>query len=214
VLHTESVSPLLLKTLQAIFSNDKMGHFVLVGGTALSLRIGHRKSIDIDLFTNEKPDFGSLPDDFLAMGIQLQVNSRFAGGLFGFVDGIKADFIRHDYPWVGKVDSIDGIRIASLQDIAAMKLNAIVGNGSRLKDYVDLAFMSSLMSLNEMLDSYEKKYPDINAVMALKSLCYFDDIDHSVQIELLRGKHEWNRVKSRIIDMVDRPYTIFPSFVS
>jgi hypothetical protein len=86
-----------------------------------------------------------------------------------------------------------------------MKLNAISGNGTRLKDFVDIAFLSGYMTLAEMLGYYEKKYPNINGVMALKSLCYFDDIDFSVPIEYINAAIKWETIKNRIEAMVRKP---------
>lgn len=86
-----------------------------------------------------------------------------------------------------------------------MKLNAIAGNGTRLKDFVDIAYLSGYMSLASMLDCYEKKYPDINGVMALKSLCYFNDIDFNVDIQYVSNGMKWEIIKTRILDMVQNP---------
>lgn len=86
-----------------------------------------------------------------------------------------------------------------------MKLTAISGNGSRVKDFVDIAFLSGYMTLSDMLSHYEKKYPNINGVMALKSLCYFDDIDFSVTIEYTNPAINWEMLKARVLKMVRNP---------
>ena len=141
-----------------------------------------------------------------------QQQNRFKGGLLGHIDNIKVEFIRHAYPWVVEPELIENIRIASLEDIAAMKLNAISGNGTRLKDFVDIAFLSGYMSLSDMIGHYEKKYPNINGVMALKSLCYFDDIDFSVDIEYVNRKKTWAEIKDRITEIVQNPEKQFSLF--
>lgn len=176
----------------------------------MSLRIGARKSIDIDLFTS-----GDFPGDKLVEFLEenafdFRQQSRFKGGLLGHIDNIKVDFIRHAYPWVVQPELKEGIRMASLQDIAAMKLNAISGIGSRLKDFVDIAFLSGYMTLADMLGYYEKKYPNINGVMALKSLCYFDGIDFSIAIEYINPAMNWEILKTRIEEMVRTPGKRFP----
>lgn len=205
MLHKETVRPEFLSLLYRLTVAEPLKNFVLVGGTALSLRIGNRKSLDIDLFTA-----GDFPGDSLIAFLEenafnFRQQSRFKGGLLGHIDNIKVDFIRHGYPWVQQPELIDGIRIASLEDIAAMKLNAISGNGSRIKDFVDIAFLSGYMTLSDMLSHYEKKYPNINGVMALKSLCYFDDIDFSVTIEYTNPAINWEMLKARILKMVRNP---------
>ena len=130
----------------------------------------------------------------------------------GYINSIKTDFIRHAYPWIDPPEKMDGLVIASLKDLAAMKLNAIVGSGSRLKDFVDVAFLSANFSLSEMMDFYEMKYPDINGLMAMKSLCYFDDIDFTVGIEYIGKERSWEEVKERLIQMVADPGKNFPAF--
>ncbi|MBK8698272.1 MAG: nucleotidyl transferase AbiEii/AbiGii toxin family protein [Saprospiraceae bacterium] len=199
MLHKETVSPLLLDILRRLFSFRELDQFVLVGGTALSLRIGHRKSIDIDLFTNGVFPADTLPDFFRDNGFEFRQQSGFKGGIFGYISNIKADFIRHAYPWVTPPEMIEDIRIASVADIAAMKLNAITGSGKRLKDFADVAYLSVYMSLAEMLDYYENKYPDINGMMAVKSLCYHDDIDFSITIDFMDNSMNWVKIKSRIL---------------
>lgn len=210
MLRKETVDPVLLELLQKLLSFHELDDFVLVGGTALSLRIGNRKSIDIDLFTTA--DFpGDMLSEFLGEnGFDFKQQSRFKGGLLGHINNIKVDFIRHAYPWVTPPENIEGIRIACLEDIAAMKLNAISGNGTRLKDFVDIAYLSGYMSLSEMLNHYEKKYPNVNGVMALKSLCYFDDIDFNVSVEYVNAGMNWDLVKKRILGMVHNPEKQFP----
>ncbi|MBK8698226.1 MAG: nucleotidyl transferase AbiEii/AbiGii toxin family protein [Saprospiraceae bacterium] len=99
--------------------------FVLVGGTALSLQIGHRRSIDIDFFTAGVFQPKHYQIFLRENGFHFHQQNRFKGGLLGHIDNIKVDFIRHAYPWVKPPQVIEGIRLASLEDIAAMKLNAI-----------------------------------------------------------------------------------------
>ncbi|GAA3950725.1 hypothetical protein GCM10022246_01540 [Pedobacter ginsengiterrae] len=121
-------------------NDPKLEQFFLVGGTALSLKIGHRISIDIDLFTLENFDPNLLQDHILwNYGSNLKVIGT--GALMGLIDGVKVDFITHPYPHVQPLDNLENIRMASLQDIAAMKLNAVVGSGERIKDFVDLYYL-------------------------------------------------------------------------
>lgn len=209
MLHKETVQPPLLELLHRLFSCKELDHFVLVGGTALSLLIGNRRSIDIDLFSWQPFEVEQLLEFLREEQLDFKVQNRSKGALLGHINQIKVDFIRHNYQWLREPARMDGITIASLEDIAAMKLNAIVGNGSRLKDFVDIAFLSGYMSLSDMLDYYEQKYPDINGLIALKSLCYFDDIDFSVEIEYTRKKLSWDTTHQRILEMVRNPDKVF-----
>lgn len=209
MLHKETVEPVLLNLLQRLFSFEELKGYVLVGGTALSLRIGNRKSIDIDLFTQDSFDGEKILDFLRNEGFHFEVQSRSKGAVLGHINKIKVDFIRHNYPWIMPVERIEGIMMASLEDIAAMKLNAIVGSGSRLKDFVDVAFLSGYMSLSDMLNYYEQKYPDINGLIALKSLCYFDDIDFSVEIQYAHKPLRWEVIQQRIMQMVQNPDKVY-----
>jgi hypothetical protein len=93
-----------------------------------------------------------------------------------------------------------------------MKLVAISQNGTRLKDFVDVAFMSIKMSLNEMLTSFEKKYPNTHKILAVKGLAYFNDIDFSSKIELIEGTFKWKVIEKRLTQMIKEPNKIFDKY--
>lgn len=208
MLHKNTVDPELFGMIQNLCSKIELSNFVLVGGTALSLQIGHRKSIDIDLFTNEAFDVDETLA-FLESQYDYNTDARFKNSLLGRIGSIKLDLITHQYKWLKAAFSEDGIRMASLQDIAAMKLNAIVGNGSRLKDYVDIAYLSSVFSLEQMLGFFEQKYPKQNSLMALKSLTWFEDIDFNVEVLYMDKKMTWQRIQQRILQMIEQPQEKF-----
>lgn len=137
MLHTETVEERTLALIKRLMVDDELAAFYLVGGTALSLKIGHRKSIDIDLFTHK---------DFNAQKIGKHLESAYhpsairviKNGVFAIIDDVKVDVIAHQYPLIENVEKAEGIRMVSLIDIGAMKLNAIHGNGTRLKDFIDM----------------------------------------------------------------------------
>jgi len=99
---------------------------------------------------------------------------------------VKLDFIRHDYPDVESRLQKDGIRLYSLKDIAAMKLSAIGDNGTRLKDYIDIAYLSEFLTLKEMLTAFSVKYTQTNPYRAVKGLNYHKDIRFTERIDLLK----------------------------
>ena len=208
MLYKQTVNTTLLELTQQLCFHPAMQNFVLVGGTALSLQIGHRKSIDIDMFSEQPFDAEEL-SLILKNSFNFYANNRFKNALMGTIQDIKTDVITHQYKWIRPLLDEEGIRMASLEDIAAMKLNAIAGNGSRLKDFVDIAFLSSCFSLQQMLDFFEEKYPNNNSVIALKSLCYFDDIIFDVDILYQDSPLSWEIIKSRIIAMVQEPQKVF-----
>jgi len=210
VLYRETVEPRLLELIQQLCQQPELDGFLLVGGTALSLQLGHRQSIDIDLFSAEAFDVEEMVQ-FLQKRFQYFNQMRFKNSLLGNIGNIKLDIISHQYRWLYPSIEIEGIRMAGLEDIAAMKLNAIMGNGSRLKDYVDIAYMSSCFSLQQMLDFFETKYPQNNSMMAFKSLSWFNDINFDVDIRYVNNKMNWEKIHHRVIEMVQQPEIKFKS---
>jgi len=182
--------------------------FALVGGTALTLYMGHRMSVDIDLFSLEPFHASEMEKHMVGRygfdSLMLRNNT-----LMGKIHNIKIDLITLAYPRLQPYTMEEGIRLYSLEDIAAMKLSAIADTGTRLKDFVDVAFLSTGMSLNDMLAAYGKKYSNSNSVRALKGLSYHNDILFDEQINLLSGKYNWEHIRQRIADMVRFPAKIF-----
>ena len=186
-----------------------MDNFILVGGTALSLQIGHRKSIDIDLFSSDAFDVENMLE-FLQKEFNYYNQARFKNSLLGSIGNIKLDIISHQYQWLYPFTTIEGIRMAGTADIAAMKLNAIMGNGSRLKDFIDMAYLSSFYTLEQMLQFFEIKYPNNNSMMAFKSLNWLEDINFEVDVNYVNKTMNWETIKSRILNMLQHPQEKFP----
>ncbi|MBO7510452.1 MAG: endo-1,4-beta-xylanase, partial [Bacteroidales bacterium] len=142
MLQTSTVKESTLELLRSLQAESLLTSTRLVGGTALSLQIGHRESDDLDLFSVE-PLLGALIQKLLVdkygfMPTVVQENT-----LIGFVDGVKIDVIYHPFPWLDSAIEEDGIRIASLTDITAMKMHAVINSGKRPKDFVDIAFTTA-----------------------------------------------------------------------
>jgi hypothetical protein len=182
--------------------------FFLVGGTALALQLGHRISIDLDFFSLQSFDKQSL---LLHLenkyGFQLAYEAN--NTLKGEISHVQVDLITHNYPLVKSLNEIESIRMASSEDIAAMKLNAISGDGTRLKDFIDIAYLSSSITLAVMVDAYETKYKSRNPTMVVKALNYHHDINFREQIEMLDGKYNWKQIEQRITEMTKHPHQLF-----
>ncbi|MFT4022790.1 MAG: nucleotidyl transferase AbiEii/AbiGii toxin family protein [Flavihumibacter sp.] len=182
--------------------------FYLVGGTALALKIGHRKSIDIDLFANSP---------FQPVEVAAHLNVSYFGenirtinnGVFCVVNGVKVDIIAHQYPLLNDVETEEGMRMLSLLDISAMKLNAIYGNGTRLKDFIDIYALLEYIPLEEMLKGCERKYSDITLTMAKRALLYHDDIDHDVKIDFIGNGIDWQHIVERLKQAAANPRILF-----
>ncbi len=208
MLHFQTITRETHLLLKAIMHDSELVAFNLVGGTALALYLGHRSSIDLDLFTKDAFDVQRL-QDYLIDKYNFKQDFIEKNTLKGSIEGIKVYCITHNYPFINPVFIEDEIRLLSLEDIAAMKLSAITYNGTRLKDFIDIAYLSTKMSLNNMLDAYNKKFINANKVTVLKALSYFEDINFKEHINLLKGNFEWNAIEKRLSAMIKNENKIF-----
>jgi len=186
MLQTNSVSESLLDTLLELNKSVLFKNYFLVGGTALSLQIGHRISEDIDLFTRQDID----KDEILAFmnkkyAKKFQIINVQNSILQIMANDIKIDFVKYDFPLIEDVKNEAGIKYLGKKDIAAMKLLATANRGNQAKDFVDVFFLLKEMSLAEMFDFYKQKYNQTDISAIKKSLIYFDDVP----------KSSWNAVK-------------------
>lgn len=172
------------------------------------MRLGHRKSIDLDLFTTEDFDLEELKM-MLIERYGLKVSYERNQTLKGFINGVMIDCIRFNYPHLQSPDIINDIRLESVPDIIAMKLSAIAQNGTRIKDFIDIATLSTMYSLNEMLGFYTSKFPHANVMMPIKALTYFDEIDFNESVIMTTGNFKWNNIAQRLNDMVRYSSKIF-----
>lgn len=141
----------------------------------MALQIGHRKSIDIDLFGILNVDFNSLTDELKSIG-DLVVLGNSKNIHTYLIDEIKVDIVNYEYPWLKNKIVIDEIHLAAIEDIAAMKLSAIIGRGSK-KDFIDLYYILKQFNLTQLMSFYSQKYQDGSSFLVLKSLVYFEDAD-------------------------------------
>lgn len=188
----------LLKKLQQIRAFSGLR---LAGGTSLALQIGHRKSNDLDLF-------GILDIDELALSKSLAEIGQFSllnktDNIYIYlINGIKVDIVNYHYPWLDGALLTDNLVLAGKKDIAAMKLAAITGLGTK-KDFIDVYFLLKYFSLTEMLGFYSQKYPDGSAFLVLKGLSFFEDADDEsspVMIEYIT----WEDVKTFILETLSK----------
>lgn len=210
MLHTETVAPATWNLLTRFMLDAKFSDFALVGGTALALQLGHRVSVDLDLFSENSFEESELSAYLVdRYGLKLDVLAK--STVKGEIEGVQVDFLAHPYPWVSTWREQDAVRLANVQDIAAMKLNAIAGNGTRLKDFVDVAYLSSCMSFAAMLQAYERKY-QANVLMPVKALVYWEDVNFQEPIKMLGTlTYSWKKVEKRLLEMQRHPDKVFPA---
>jgi hypothetical protein len=168
----------------------------LVGGTSLALQLGHRISVDIDLFGKAELTEFEMSEIVKKFGQVTLINKSKNISVYS-INGIKVDIVNYPYKWIETPLQIEGIRLAGKKDIAAMKLNAIAGRGSK-KDFADLYFLLNEFTLNEMMGFYKEKYSEGSEFLVLKSLTWFDDADTEPEINWLT-KQNWPDIKQSIL---------------
>lgn len=178
---------------------ERLNDFRLVGGTALALQIGHRTSVDIDLFTDHSFDPNEVLEA-LRKTITVNLGMNRPNGMQLTLDNIKVDIYNWALPFIEPPVVSDGLRLASVNDIAAFKLDAVTTRKTK-KDFYDIHFLLKKMSFEEMISVYQKKYPynDVKNVMTAMSSCAVADKD--IQPELLEPA-EWEMVKTSLINEV------------
>ncbi len=173
-----------LLSLLKIFSKD----FVLVGDTAIALHIGHRESIDFDLFSNKG-------FDNLDISKKIKENFKIDSIIFdrldeftALVNGVKVTFLYYPYKINGLEHFDDVIQIPDILSLAAMKAFAL-GRRAKWKDYVDLYFISKKFNgLDRVVDKSKQIFgSEFNEKQFRVQLSYFDDIDFSEKVQYLKG---------------------------
>lgn len=208
MLQKQTLAPTTFQLLTRLMHDKEFDTFRLVGGTSLALQMGHRVSVDLDLFSSE-PFSEQRLREYLERNYGLQTDYMAPCTLKGEINGVQIDCITYQYPWLESPYIEDDIRLAGLEDICAMKLNVIAGNGTRIKDFIDVAWLSSRYSLNQMLDFYENKY-HANALMPLKAIIYFSDINFDEPVKLTTCKKvNWKIYEKRLLQMEKYPNKIF-----
>ena len=202
MLSFQTVEPHTLELLRSLMALPLLSETRLVGGTSLALQYGHRNSVDLDFF-------GILDDDLLAFRDSLEsishvnvIKETKTIRIYD-IDGVKIVFVDYSrYPWLTDAVEEDGLRLASPKDIAAMKVNAIEGRGTR-KDFIDIYFLLQHYSLNEILGFYQEKYPEHSMFRALMSLSYFDDAEKQMMPKMFASV-SWDEMKAYIIKEVEK----------
>lgn len=198
MLRTSAVPINLTKVLTDLRDITASSGFALAGGTSLALRFGHRLSVDLDYFTSARFDPATLASN-LGFGPEF-ITGQAEGTLQLRVDNVKVEFLRHAYPKLADDDLIQGVRMWSLGDVAAMKLNAISNRGSK-KDFYDVAVLLEHFSLQSMIEFYQSKYRPASLMMVVRSLAWFEDADAEPDPITLRDE-SWTTVMEKIASAI------------
>ena len=199
MLYLETVESSTLELLKKLQRLPVLEQTRLVGGTALALQLGHRKSIDLDFFGTIDCEAEYLRESIAGIA-SLTILKESPHIHIYIVDGIKVDIVNYKYPWLDDVVLEQGLRLASVSDIAAMKITAIIGRGTK-KYFIDIAFLLHHFSLEEILHFYAAKYNDSSVFMAMKSLAYFDDAEADPMPDMFVNQ-SWQQLKAYILSKI------------
>jgi hypothetical protein len=202
------ISPQTFTLIQELQRLPELKEFYLVGGTSLALQLGHRNSIDIDLFTQN--DFKV--DDILNLlnpTYEVKEIYRRENTIISLVSNIKTDFIKHSYPLILPPLTEEGITFLSKEDISAMKFHAIIQSGKRLKDFIDVYYLLQYFSMQQMIGFFTQKYSYSNPMIAMKAINFFDEIDENIDPPKLVKPITLLQIKKRIQEATQKPSKIF-----
>lgn len=199
MLHHKAVEPHTFSILRELLAMPELVNFSLVDGTALSLLYGHRKSIDLDLFSNQPFEntaiIKALKEKFRDQFTMEQKPPQF--GIFCFVDNVKIDHIRHPHPLIRPIQNNEDIRMFSTEDIIAMKVQAVLGRGKK-KDFWDIAELLQHYSVSDFINFHKEKYAAQNLLITVpQAITYFADAEEDEDPISLKGQ-TWQSVKAYI----------------
>lgn len=202
MLHENTVTKTCLAIIKKLMTIPELTSFRLAGGTALSLKYGHRTSEDIDLFSEIDFESDRLKNILETSFDQSMITNwrPLTFGVFCNLDGIKSDFMCWNDPFIMPADTKDTIRFASDQDIFAMKLNAAFDRKSK-KDFIDIALLIDQYGLTQGINWYKQKFPYNDEVIPLKYLTDFDTADEQPDPELFLH-YTWRASKETLIKAV------------
>ena len=192
--HTEVITAEAGNILRELGGQDYMRPFYLAGGTALALHLGHRKSVDLDFFTEQLFD-----EDALLSKVQFlpdfSLVAKDPHTLHCHIQRVKVSFIAYAYPVLAPFMKLSGVSVADPIDIGCMKISAIASRGAK-RDFIDLYMMARSEGLSTLLQHFQKKFAqaNYNLVHVLKSLVYFADAEKDPMPDTLMPL-SWNDVK-------------------
>jgi hypothetical protein len=207
-LYYNTLKPFLFNVLKTLMEANEFDVFRLVGGTALSLYRGHRESVDLDLFSDAPYD----SIDFDAVDLFLRKNYSYVDvnefkvvgmGRSYYIGKSKDDCVKLDLfytdRFIQKIILIDGLRLATIEEIIAMKID-VISRGGRKKDFWDIHELKDDYSIEKMLSLYKQRNPDThNSFQIRKYFSNFENADNDFDPICLKGKY-WEIIK---LDMID-----------
>jgi len=192
----------LLETL--VLPED--GRFYLAGGTALALQIGHRTSVDFDFYAKDSFDSLDLLAALRSQIPELRVQTQQEKTLRVLSGDTEISFFAYPYELIRLTIPLDRFELASIEDIAAMKLIAIVQRGTQ-RDFVDIYFLLQRFSLKELIGFVKEKFSGYQETLLLRALVYFDDAENAAArkgVRILTDDYSWQKAKDYIVSEVKK----------
>ncbi len=201
MLSLQTIYPDTLELLKKLQQLPILSDMRLVGGTSLALQYGHRRSVDLDFFGTTTSDVEELTGALRECVGNLTLLSASKTIRVYNISNVKVDIVNYMYPWIDEPIKEDGLTLASPKDIAAMKVNAVIGRGTK-KDFVDIYYLLQHFSFEDLMHLYLTKYPDGSEYRALLSMTYFDDADPHPMPYMFENV-SWEKMKQRICKEVE-----------
>jgi predicted nucleotidyltransferase component of viral defense system len=194
MLHPDTIQPYTKSLLDRLSRQGELSGFKLVGGTALSLQVGHRISTDLDIFINTDFDVDPIAKLFDTYA-EVSIYAKKKNLLQIFVGGVKVDFACHKYGWLKQGIRYNNIFIASIDDIVAMKLGAILSRAKK-RDFIDLAALLTIRPLNQILEAFISKYKQRTTLHVIRAMNYFVDAEEDKEpLKILDDRFTWEKSK-------------------
>jgi len=185
---------------------DRENKIYLAGGTALALYLNHRTSVDLDFYTEKELDNNKILVKLQNTFSNLIVNLHQKNTLLLTVNNTDTSLFYYPYRLIGNTETYKKIEIASIEDVAAMKVGALVQRGKR-RDFVDLFYLLQRFSLDEVLKFTLKKFPGYQEMLVLRALIFFEDAeDEDLQrgIRIFDSNFSWTKAKELIFEEVKK----------
>lgn len=202
-MHNEVLSPQTQNLLSSINKDTLPDDTYLGGGTAIALQVGHRKSEYLDFFTKSEFVEGQW-EQKLEKEFDFKLIKKDWQTLIGEIGGAKFSLFGYKYGPIRPLLDYKSIKLASLEDLSAMKLDTTIARGSK-RDFIDIYFLAKKYSLEKLFEFYQEKYGNFEEkeIMIKKSLIYFEDADKDEMPELLE-EAGWESVKEWFLKRIDK----------
>jgi predicted nucleotidyltransferase component of viral defense system len=202
MLSLQTVYPDTLELLKTLAQAPVLSNMRLVGGTALALQYGHRRSVDLDFFGQTTESIDELSEALKECVEDLTLLSASKTIRVYKIRDVKVDIVNYSYPWIDEAVEESGLQLASPKDIAAMKVNAVIGCGTK-KDFIDIYFLLQHYSFEQLMQFYLEKYTDGSEYRALLSMTYFGDADPQ-PMPYMFFNVSWEKIQERILLEVEK----------